>query len=365
MTKLMIPGPVQPSTKVLNSVQNSVVAHFGSDWVNYYNQTTSLIKKLFKTSGIVHLIAGSGSSGVDASFGSCLASGEKIIIGVNGYFGERLREIALNYGLRVISVEAPWNKPINPLQINTAIIENPDVKLIAVVHLETSTTIINPIQAIGEIVRQHDKLFFVDAVSSLGGMPFLMDTWKIDICVSASQKCLGSLAGLALIAIGERGLRGINHSNQRNHGWYLDLKTWGDYAEAWKDWHPYPVTMPTSLIVALRTSLEELFEEGETNRFDRYQQVGLHLRKKLQEIKLQPYTKDEEMSPVITAVLNRRSSTIAKKLEQDFDIKVATGLGLLAGKIFRIGHMAPLINISDIDELIIALREILKNSKIE
>lgn len=363
MNKLFIPGPVQPSKKVLDSFANSIRPHFGTDWSNYYKQTVSLTRDLFSTVGTVHLLVGSGSAGLDACVGSCLETGDKIIIGVNGYFGERLKEIAVNYGINIIPVESPWGKPINPDDIKKALVDNPDAKLVAVVHLETSTTIINPIQEIGEVVRKYDKLFLVDAVSSLGGMPFFMDDWNIDISVSASQKCIGSIAGLAVVAIGPRCLEEIRKVKIKNHGWYLNLNIWNDYTDSWKDWHPHPVTMATSLVIALRTSLEELFENGIDFRFSHYQRIALYLRHKLREINLEPFTSDSQMAPVLTAIKSVDCSSFVRDLDEGFGIKVAGGLGQLSGKIFRIGHMSPSISVADIDELIFALGT-LQNKKL-
>jgi alanine-glyoxylate transaminase/serine-glyoxylate transaminase/serine-pyruvate transaminase len=129
----------------------------------------------------VFLLVGSGSCGIDACLGSAFSSGEKIVIGINGFFGERIRTIAESYGLEIIVVEGAWDEPLSLDEIHNALASNRDMRGVAVVHLETTTAIVNPIKEIGVVAREHDVAFFVDAVSSLGGLQFKMDEWKIEL----------------------------------------------------------------------------------------------------------------------------------------------------------------------------------------
>ena len=151
---------------------------------------------------------GSGTLAIDACLGSALSTGEKIIVGTNGFFGDRLVWIAEGNGLQVVKVTAEWGEPILASDVEKAFYNHPDAKALAVVHLETSTTVQNPVEKFGEIAHRYSALFIVDAVSSLGGVPFAMDEWGIDLCASASQKCLGAPPGLAPCAVGKRGWGG-------------------------------------------------------------------------------------------------------------------------------------------------------------
>ncbi len=357
---LMIPGPIQPEPEAMLAMGSPVRAHYGPEWTELYNQTTGILKRLFNTSGDVFLMVGSGSSGLDGCLGSAFSSKEKVIIGLNGFFGERLNAIAEGYGLNVVLVHAEWGKPLQPADFEAAIHANPDAVGVCVVHLETSTTIINPIAEIGKIVRKHDLCYMVDAVSSLGGMPIQMDDWNIDLCASASQKCLGAPPGLAPVAVGPRGWDFIDRNPSKGHGWYTNLRTWRKYALEWGDWHPFPITMATNNVLALKTSMDNLLKEGVEFRMERYKRLAVRLRNGLRQIGMPPYTPDEMMAPVLTAAYGPKgvpTSEIVTYLAEVHRIKIAGGLGALKNKIFRIGHMAPTVSEADIDRVLDALSQ--------
>jgi alanine-glyoxylate transaminase/serine-glyoxylate transaminase/serine-pyruvate transaminase len=358
--KLMIPGPIPVEESVLEVMGEPVQAHYGARWVEIYNDTISILKQVFNTQGDVFLMVGSGSCGLDTCLGSAFSSGEKVLIGINGFFGERLLHIAEGYNFEIVPVPAEWGKPLNPQDFEAALTEHPDAKGVIVVHLETSTTVINPIQEIGRIANRHGVLFLVDTVSSLGGLPVLMDEWHIDLCASASQKCLGAPPGLSPIAVSSKGWHFIDRDPAKGHGWYSDLRVWRRFSIDWADWHPYPVTLATSNILALRKSLQNLLEEGIENRMQRYQSQAIRLREGLRAIGMPPYTEDRDMAPVITAAYGPPdipTGQIISYLEQKRQIKIAGGLGALKDKIFRIGHMSPAIGNDDIDETLDALAE--------
>jgi alanine-glyoxylate transaminase/serine-glyoxylate transaminase/serine-pyruvate transaminase len=356
--KLLIPGPVEVSEEVLNAMGSQVRPHYGGEWTAFYKETQEILKKVFNTDGDVYIMPGSGTLAIDACLGSSLSTGEKIIVGTNGFFGDRLVSIAQGNGFQVVKVMAEWGKPIDTRDVERAFAENPNAKALAVVHLETSTTVQNPIEKLGEVTRRHAALFIVDAVSSLGGVPFAMDDWGIDLCASASQKCLGAPPGLAPCAIGKRGWKAIDRNPNKNHGWYADLKNWRKYQTEWGDWHPTPVTMPTNNVYALRAALDDLLKEGISVRLERYRKLALRLRVGLREVGLPPFTTDDQLSPVLTAGVTPEgisSLKIVDYLMQEYGIKISSGLGALKEKIFRIGHMSPLVTDADIDKVIEAL----------
>lgn len=359
-SKLMIPGPVQPDQAVLDAMGQPVRPHYGPEFRDYYNQTIDLLKRVFETDGDAFLMVGSGSAGIDACIGSALSSGEKIIVGINGFFGERLQAIADGYGLKVITVHKTWGEALAPLDFMRALDEHPDAQAVALVHLETSTTIVNPVAEIGELTQSRGVALFVDAVSSLGGEPFSMDDWGIDLCASSSQKCLGAPPGLAPIAVSARGWKTIDRNPNKGHGWYLNLRTWRQYAIDWGDWHPFPITMATNNIAALRTSLDSLLAEGIEARRARYQRLAIRLRDGLRRIGMTPFTPDEHMSSVITAAYGPEgvpTSHLVSYLDEVHNIKIAGGLGALKDQVFRIGHMSPTTSEGDIDDVLDALSD--------
>ena len=362
--KMMTPGPVPVQESVLREMGSQVRPHYGAEWVSVYRKTVDLLKLVFKTQGDVYILVGSGSSGLDAAIGSLTASGEKIIVGTNGFFGERLRQICSAYGLDVIAVHAALGEPLNPSDFKEAFSLHPDAAAVALVHLETSTSVVNPVAGIAAEAKLKGIPVMIDAISSLGGLPLAMDEWAIDICVSASQKCLGAPPGLAAIAISQRAWEIMDAKPQRNHGWYLNLQTWRQFADEWAEWHPSPVTMATSNVLALKTGLRSLLADGIEERIERYTQLALQLRDGVRRLGLQPFTPDDQLAPVVTAIYGPEgvpTGEIVQYLFEEHEIKIIGGLGEgLKDRIFRVGHMGPMINEEDIDAILQGLAQFLQ-----
>jgi alanine-glyoxylate transaminase/serine-glyoxylate transaminase/serine-pyruvate transaminase len=354
--KLMIPGPIQPADEVLQAMGGPVHPHYGPEWTALFNETLGMLRQVYGTRGDVMILVGSGSSALDACLGSALSSGEQVVIGVNGWFGERLVAIAQAYGLEVIQVTAPWGRPLDPADFRKAFDAHPQARLAAVVHLETSTTIVNPIEEIGPLAARQGRVLLVDAVSSLGGIPVRMDDWGIGLCASASQKCLGAPPGLSTVAVSPSAWELIDRDPGKGHGWYLNLRLWRQFATDWAGWHPYPITMATNNVMALRAGLQGLLAEGIESRMERYRGLAMRLRRGLRKIGMQPYTPDELMAPVLTAAFGPpgvATGEIVDYMAEVHHTKIAGGLGdQLKDKIFRIGHMSPTVGEADIDQVV-------------
>jgi alanine-glyoxylate transaminase/serine-glyoxylate transaminase/serine-pyruvate transaminase len=364
--KMMIPGPVTVEENVLREMGSPVQPHYGPEWLEIYKETIDLLKLVFKTQADVHILVGSGSAGLDAAIGSLTMSGEKVIVGSNGFFGDRLCEICREYGLNVVTVDSPLGKPLEPAAFEKALNHHPDAAAVALVHLETATAIVNPIEEIALEANKKQVPIIVDAVSSLGGVPLEFDEWKIDICVSASQKCLGAPPGLTLLAISQRAWEVMDTKPQRNHGWYLNLQTWRRYAENWADWHPYPITMATNNILALRAGLRSLLEDGIEKRIEHYTRLALRLREGVRKLGLEPFTPDDRLAPVVTAIYGPTdvpTGEIVHYLLDEHDIKISGGLGEnLTDRVFRVGHMGAMVNEADIDSVLAGLDQFLSTS---
>jgi alanine-glyoxylate transaminase/serine-glyoxylate transaminase/serine-pyruvate transaminase len=357
--KLMIPGPVEVHPDVLNALGQPVEPHYGPEWVKKYARATELLQYVFNTKNDVLLLVGSGTCALDACMGSSLMNGEKIIIANNGFFGDRLVSIAEHNGLELVEVKGKWGEKIDPADVRKALDDNLDVKAVAVVHSETSTTVLNPVAEIGQIVKGTDAVYMVDAVSSLGGIPYDVDEWGIDLCASASQKCLGSVPGLAPVSVSRKGWDCIDRSMDKAHGWFTNLQIWRKYAEEWSDWHPTPVTVSVNIVDALLVALEMLIEEGIENRMQRYTALAMCLRNGLRDAGMTPFTPDEELNPVLTAAYSPEgvnSGKIVEYLLNEHHIQISTGLGELKTSIFRVGHMSPVLEKEDIDTLVKALK---------
>ncbi|HEX9012701.1 MAG TPA: alanine--glyoxylate aminotransferase family protein, partial [Anaerolineaceae bacterium] len=314
----------------------------------------------------VYLMVGSGTTVIDAGLGSAFYTGEKVIVGVNGFFGERLAMVARSYGLEVVRVDSEWGQSLRPQDFQAALERNPDARAVCVVHLETSTAVINPIEEIGALCRRYDRLYLVDAVSSLGGLPVRVDDWGIDLCASCSQKCLGAPPGIAPLSISPRAWQEIDRAPGKNHGWYGDLRIWRSFAEDAAANHPTPITMATSNVAALRVSLESLLAEGIDGRVERYRALALRLRGGLRQAGMQPYTPDECLAPVLTAAYGPDgvpTGQIVAYLASHNHIRIAGGLGRLKDRIFRIGHMSPTTTEEDIDAVVQGLEQFSREMK--
>ena len=359
-TKLMIPGPVEVAPEVLAAMSDPVEPHYGPDWVKKYERVNDLLKQVYQTNNDVFLMAGSGSCAIDASIGSGLQTGEKIIIGNNGFFGDRLVEIARYYGLEVIEVRQKWGKRLDTQDILDMLSKHSDAKAVAVVHGETSTSVINPIEEIGLQLKERDVLYIVDAVSTLGGVPIDVDSWGIDLCPSASQKCLGGIPGLAPVSVSAKGWQFINRAKERNHGWFTDLRIWYKYSQEWGQWHPTPVTISSNLVNGLWIALEQLVDEGIEKRMNQFRELALLLRKGLWDLEMDPITPDEELNPVLTAASTPAgvdSGEIVTFLKDKHHIQISPGLGVLKPTVFRIGHMSPVMEKKDINNVLNALND--------
>lgn len=361
--KLMIPGPVPLSESVAEAMAAPVQAHYGPAWVSIHNETLQLLRQAFVTEGDVYILVGSGSAGLDAAIGSLLAPGDAALVGVNGYFGQRLAAIARAHGAEVVEVTAEWGEPLAPAAFESALRQHPEAKAVITTHVETSTGVVNPVREIAHLANVRGVPMMADAISSLGGVEFAMEAWGIDLCVSASQKCLGGPAGLAPVAVGPRAWAAIEKrlAVAPGPGWYLNLQTWREFAQSQKDWHPFPVTMPTNVVLSLRAGLCELLAEGIPQRWQRYQTLAARLRAGLQNSGFRPLAEAACAAPVVTAAYSLPgvpSGRIVKFLERVHGLEIAGGgLGHLHDKIFRVGHMAPSISERDIDDVLTALED--------
>ena len=358
-TKLLIPGPTEVEDSVLDWLSRPVEAHYGDYWVSVHNETIDLLRRVFGTAGKVFMLPGSGSLAADAAVQSVFAPGQRVLLGINGHFGHRWREILEANGVTPVIVDIPPDQPLPPAAFDAALAADPGLAGVVVVHLETSTSVLNPLQELAAVARKHNRLIMADAVSSLGGTPLPMDAWGVDVCVSGSQKCLGGVAGLGIVAVNDRAWQAIADQPDYPRSWYLDLRRWQWYVENWGDWHPFPVTMPCSVILALRAALQSLLAEGLAARFARYEQLAARLRNGLDELGLRLFVPPALMAPVLTAAYcpaGVDSQAIIRYLAQEHQLKITAGFGPYKPYVIRVGHMGNAIGAADIDQLLGALR---------
>jgi alanine-glyoxylate transaminase/serine-glyoxylate transaminase/serine-pyruvate transaminase len=307
------------------------------------------------------MIPGSGTTGLDAAVGSLLARGDKVLVLTNGAFGERLKAVAKSYQLDVHPLTSSSLQPTPLDQVEEKLAEG-GFQAVLMIHHETSSGVLNPLKAVGALCRRFDVPFVVDAVSSLGIAELNTHEWGVDLCVSASQKGLEAPPGLALVAISERAWRIMREKAPLGHGFFLDLLTWRKFIENWGDWHPSVVTMPTSVILALRASLKKLKQEGLEQRIARYRHVAQVVRTGLAAMGFELLVKDEWAATGITAIKPPAGidpGDVQAHLLEQHNIAIARGGGEWSEVALRIGHMGSGMEPDHLIPLLMGLEETL------
>jgi alanine-glyoxylate transaminase/serine-glyoxylate transaminase/serine-pyruvate transaminase len=337
-----------------------VIGHLDPEFLNIMDQTTEMLRAVFMTSNPLTIpISGTGSAGMETAFVNILEPGDTVIIGINGVFGQRMQDVAERCGATVVPVKAEWGQAIPEDQMIAAHQEHPQARVCAIVHAETSTGVWQPIKAIGQHLKDHDTLFLVDAVTSLGGVPLKVDQWHIDVCYSGTQKCLSVPPGLAPITISPKAQQVIGNRSRKVQSWYLDLNMLQQY---WGEDRVYHHTAPISALYALWQGLTIVLEEGLEARWVRHRDLGRTLQQRLEDKGFRLFAEEERRLPNLTsAYLPQGLDDIParRKLLDDYDIEVGGGLGPYAGQIWRIGLMGETCRASSIAALSDALDHIL------
>ena len=357
--RLMIPGPIELAPEVLAEMARPLVPHYGAEWTAFYNETVEGLRTIFRTSGDVFLIPGSGSAGLDAAIGSVLGPQDRMLVLSNGFFGERIGDIARRYRKNTRILSLPEDRPVTARTLQESLAADPEITVVGVVHSESSSGLLNPVRDLAAVCRRMGRLMLVDAVSSLGGIELDMDEWGIDLCVSASQKCLEGPPGLGIVAVGERAWKEMR--GKETPGWYLNLKVWKEFAEKWALWHPFPVTMAVPAVRALRAGIARILEEGIESRFRRHRAMASYARGQLQALGFVPVFDEAVASPTVLSFYGRddlAADTVVDRLEHEYRIRVGGGMGCFSGKAFRIGNMGPQADRAKLDVLILALRAV-------
>lgn len=364
--KLFTPGPGDVDDDVLAALALPVMRHYGPDWMPVHVEMDELLHKLFKTKNDMYMIPGPASAVLDMAIGSVVAPGKKIIVGTNGFFGDRLMDISKAHNLDIVPFTAAWGKPLEPDVLRALLKENPDTVAFAMVHHETSTTVLNPLKELASIANQAGVVTIVDTVSSLAGVDVPVDDWGIDICVCGANKCMEAAPGIGFISVSPHAWEVID-----NHGssgsWYLDLKLWRKYFQEWGVWHPSPVTLPTNVILAARVGIQKIFERGTEAHCARYSRASKAMRTGLTSLGFEMFVPEAYASPIATAVKARPEFTLdelTKWLMAEHQIAIGAGLGELSGKIIRVGHLGKAAEREYLMEFLFAMEEFLRSKNI-
>ena len=362
--RLLIPGPGDVEDDVLAAMAEPVRRHYGPEWMATYGEAQSLLKQIFRTANDLYIVPGPASAVLDMAIGSLLATGQKIIVGRNGFFGDRLAELGEAYGLTVVPCDAPIGQPLQPDALKAVLREHPDARVVAIIHHETSTTVMNPLRDLVSAAREAGRVTIVDAVSSMGGAELDVDGWGIDVCVTAANKCLEGPAGAGFISVSPRAWEQVDSHADTGHGWYLNLRTWRRYAREWGSWHPTPVTVSSNTILGMLASLRRIAAGGLDAHIAKYASAGRTAREGLRGLGFEMFVPDTCAAPMVTAVHARPEfpvSDLVSWLLTERRIAISGGLGSLSGKIFRVGHLGKAASDEYLNDFLSAVADFLRS----
>jgi len=340
---LMGPGPTEIHPRVLTTMSQPAIGYLDPIFVEMMEELKSLLRYVYQTkNALTFPVSGPGSVGMEYCFVNMVRPGDKVIVCRNGVFGGRMIENVERSGGVPVVVEDEWGTPVDPQKLEDALKKNRDARIVAFVHAETSTGVQSDAKALVALAHKYDALTIVDAVTSLGGTPVLVDEWNIDAIYSASQKCLSCTPGLSPVSFSDRVVEYVKSRKDKIHSWFMDMNLllgyWGATTRT------YHHTAPTNSLFGLHEALLLIREEGLENAWARHTRHHIALKAGLEAMGLKFLVKEQYQLPQMNAVhipeaIRDREAEVRKTLLSEFGLEIGAGLGPLAGKIWRIGIM--------------------------
>lgn len=339
---LMGPGPSDVNPRILEAMSRPTIGHLDPAFIALMDDMKGLLQYAFQTKNELTMpVSAPGSAGMETCFVNLVEPGDKVIVCRNGVFGMRMTENVERCGGEAVLVDDEWGKPVDPAKVEAALKANPDAKILAFVHAETSTGAQSDARTLCELARKHDCLTIVDAVTSLGGTPILVDEWGIDAIYSGSQKCLSCTPGLSPISLGERAQEKIKNRKTKVQSWFLDLNLvmayWGGGGK-----RAYHHTAPINALYGLHEALVILQEEGIENAWARHAHHHAALRAGFEAMGLSFIVDEACRLPQLNSVTipdGVDEAVVRSRLLNEYNLEIGAGLGDLAGKIWRVGLM--------------------------
>jgi alanine-glyoxylate transaminase/serine-glyoxylate transaminase/serine-pyruvate transaminase len=321
------------------------------------------LREIFRTkNALTFPVSGTGMAGMECLAVNLIEPGDEVIVGVNGVFGARMKDVMERCGATVHAIEAPWGEIISLEQLKAALTEHPKVKLVGLVHAETSTGVHQPLEGFADAVHAQGALLIIDSVTSLGGHDLRVDDWGIDAIYSGTQKCLSCPPGLSPVSFGERALARMDARKSKVQSWYLDVSMLRKYyTGGGGGGRVYHHTAPVNMTYALHEALGIVLEEGLENRIARHEQMHKRLRSGLEAMGI-TYVPKRSLHTLncINIPAGADDAGTRRRLLEEYGIEIGSGLGVMAGKAWRIGLMGHGATVRNVDLLLAALREILR-----
>jgi len=357
---LMGPGPSDVNPRVLQALASPMIGHLDPQFIQIMDEVMEMTREVFQTTNqVTSVISATGSAGMETCFVNLLEQGDTALVCVKGVFGNRMCDIVERCGANLVRIDAPWGKPIDPSQVKDAL-GKCSPKLVAIVHAETSTGVLQPLEEISKIVHEAGALFIVDAVTSLCGTQVKVDEWNIDAIYSGTQKCISAPPGLSPVSFSPQSIKVMDSRKTKVQSWYLDLSMIRNYWAGAK--RAYHHTGPISMVYSIHEALRIVLEEGLEARFARHKQNHIKLRDGLEAMGFEFLVAPEYRLPMLNAVkipVGFDDAIIRSRLLNEYNIEIGAGLGEFAGKVWRIGLMGESCTLNHINMLLAALKQIM------
>ena len=359
---LMIPGPSEPYPDALHVASLKVVKHYGSEWLEIYNQFLEYSLKLFGADGgYIVPFPIPASYVMEVVLNTLYEKGDNILFINDGFFVRRFKQIAMEYGYNVHHVVPKVDGGRVDIDEVELLLNSEDFKAVVAVHSETSVGILEDIEALGKVIPE-DTFFIVDSVSSYGALEINVSKYGIDLCIGYSSKALGAINGVTPLYLNEKTYKYVMDRRGRK-GYLNDLKTWLEYRDKWP-FHPYPTTLPTHTILSFNRAAEIVLEEGLGNVEARHRRVSKYVYERIGSLGLRPKPREDARSPTVSVFLVEGfdADDIVKYLIENYNIMISTAK--FAGyNAIRIGHMGYTAQFRFVDPVIRGIEEFLSKVK--
>ena len=334
---LMTPGPTPVPSEVLLAQARPMIHHRTPDFSAMLMECVDGLKYVFQTANDVLILACSGTGAMESSFANLFCAGDTVIVARNGKFGDRMVSLAKVYGLEVVDLTYEWTEVVRPADIAKALEEHPDARGVVVVQSETSTGVLNDVEAIGAIVKEYDDcVFIVDSITGIGAVPCLTDEWHLDVVMTGSQKGLMLPPGLAAVTVSPKAWRAYERSTLPK--FYFD---WMRYKKN-LDKQTTPFTPAVSLVVGLTEALRLMREETIEGIIDRHSRLAEATRKGCEALGMQLFAPPEGRGSAVTPVWVPEGvdgKKIVSIMKNKYGVTIAGGQDDYVGRIFRVGHL--------------------------
>ena len=356
---LLGPGPSNSHPNVVSAMNYQPIGHLDPSYLELMDEVQSLLRYAWQTSNPMTLpVSGTGSAAMEATLANTIEPGDVVLVGVNGYFGHRMMDMAERYRADVRSIHKSWGEVFTLAELKAALEEHRP-KILGLVHAETSTGACQPLEGVGDLCREYDCLLLVDTVTSLGGMPLFLDEWKVDLAYSCSQKGLSCPPGSSPFTMGDRALEKMDQRQTKVANWYLDMSMLRNY---WGQGRTYHHTAPVNMTYAIRAALRILADEGLENAWNRHRASAEQLWAGLADMGISCHVPHEYRLTTLTTVSvpdGVDAKAVTKAMLDKHNIEIGNGLGELGGKVWRIGLMGHNSQAENVERVLAGMKDVM------